>query len=79
MQHAILPYFLTPGVLRIPSESGVTLITTNESIGHTNQDDDHHLEEHDGQDLDDQSHDTESTQNDKHLEKDGLHQQQRQL
>ncbi len=33
----------------------------SESIGHTNQDDDHHLEEHDGQDLDDQSHDTEET------------------
>ncbi len=52
----------------LQKRSGVTLITTNESIGHTNQDDDHHLEEHDGQDLDDQSHDTESTQNDKHLE-----------
>ncbi len=45
----------------LQKRSGVTLITTNESIGHTNQDDDHHLEEHDGQDLDDQSHDTEET------------------
>ncbi len=30
----------------LQKRSGVTLITTNESIGHTNQDDDHHLEEH---------------------------------